>query len=134
MRESAASIRRVNPEDLPKPYNYAQVVDVRGGRTVYVSGQVPLNENDELVGPGDFAVQARQTFENIRRALAAAGLTFDAVVKLQIYVTDMANLAALRAVRGEFINASQPPAMTAVAVSALFRPDVLLEVDAIAVG
>lgn len=109
-------------------------MDVRGGRTVSVSGQVPPNENDELVGSGDFAAQARQTFKKIRRALAAAGLTFDAVVKLQIYVTDMANLPVLRVLRGEFVNPSRPQAMTAVAVSALFRPDDLLEVDAIAVG
>lgn len=134
MSEGAVSIRRLNPTGLPQPHNYAQVVEIRGGRTVYVSGQVPLDENGELIGTDDFASQARQTFENVRRALAAVGLTFDDVVKLQIYVIDMADLPTLRAVRGEFIHASQQPAMTAVAVSALFRPDVLLEVDAIAVG
>ena len=134
MSDRAVSIRRLNPESMPKPYGYAQLVEVRGGRTVYISGQVPLDENNELVGPGDFVAQARQTFEHVRRALDAVGLTFDDVVKVQIYLTDMANLAALRAVRDEFVNTAQPPASTAVAVSALFRPDVLFELDVIAVG
>ena len=102
MSDSAVSIRRLNPEKMPKPYGYSQVVDVRGGRTVYVSGQVPLDERNELVGAGDFAAQARQTFENVRRALDAVGLTFADVVKVQMYLTDMGNLLALRDVRDEF--------------------------------
>lgn len=134
MSDSAVSIRRLNPEKMPKPYGYSQVVDVRGGRTVYVSGQVPLDERNELVGAGDFAAQARQTFENVRRALDAVGLTFADVVKVQMYLTDMGNLLALRDVRDEFVNTAQPPASTTVQVAALFRPDVLFELDVIAVG
>lgn len=134
MSDSAVSIRRLNPKKMPKPYGYSQVVDVRGGRTVYVSGQVPLDERNELVGAGDFAAQARQTFENVRRALDAVGLTFADVVKVQMYLTDMGNLLALRDVRDEFVNTAQPPASTTVQVAALFRPDVLFELDVIAVG
>lgn len=134
MSDSAVSIRRLNPKKMPKPYGYSQVVDVRGGRTVYVSGQVPLDERNELVGAGDFAAQARQTFENVRRALDAVGVTFADVVKVQMYLTDMGNLLALRDVRDEFVNTAQPPASTTVQVAALFRPDVLLELDVIAVG
>lgn len=134
MSDSAVSIRRLNPEKMPKPYGYSQVVDVRGGRTVYVSGQVPLDERNELVGAGDFAAQARQTFENVRRALDAVGLTFADVVKVQMYLTDMGNLLALRDVRDECVNTAQPPASTTVQVAALFRPDVLFELDVIAVG
>lgn len=134
MSDSAVSIRRLNPEGMPKPYGYSQVVDVRGGRTVYVSGQVPLDERNELVGAGDFAAQARQTFENVRRALDAVGLTFADVVKVHMYLTDMGNLLALRDVRDEFVNTAQPPASTTVQVAALFRPDVLFELDVIAVG
>lgn len=134
MSDSAVSIRRLNPKKMPKPYGYSQVVDVRGGRTVYVSGQVPLDERNELVGAGDFAAQARQTFENVRRALDAVGVTFADVVKVQMYLTDMGNLLALRDVRDEFVNTAQPPASTTVQVAALFRPDVLFELDVIAVG
>lgn len=132
--ESTPSIRRLNPDTMPKPYGYSQIVDVRAGRTVYVSGQVPLDENNELVGQGDFVAQARQTFENVRRALDAVGLTFNDVVKVQMYLTDMSNLIALRDVRDEFVNTARPPASTTVQVAALFRPDVLFELDAIAVS
>jgi reactive intermediate/imine deaminase len=119
---------------MPRPYGYSQIVEVTGGRTVYVSGQVPLDTNNELVGPGDFVAQARQTFENVRRALEAVGLTFEHVVKVHMYLTDMDNLLALRDVRDEFVNTAQPPASTSVQVAALFRPDVLFELDVIAVG
>jgi enamine deaminase RidA (YjgF/YER057c/UK114 family) len=124
----------LNPDKLPRPNGYSQVVEVRGGRTVYISGQVSLDEHNKLVGAGDFAAQARQTFENVRRALGAVGLTFEHVVKVQISLTEMEYLPSLRAVRDEFVNTARPPASTAVQVSALFRPDVLFEMDVIAVG
>ncbi|MGH2616127.1 MAG: RidA family protein [Thermomicrobiales bacterium] len=134
MRADNVTVRHLNPDTMPKPYGYSQIVEVTGGRTVYISGQVPLDENNDLVGLGDFEAQARQTFENVHRALEAVGLTFAHVVKVQMYLTDMENLLALRTVRDEFVNTAQPPASTAVAVSALFRPDVLFELDVIAVG
>ncbi len=134
MSEETASIRGLNPNTMPRPFGYSQVVEVTGGRTVSISGQVPLDENNVLVGAGDFAAQARQTFENVHRALEAVNLTFANVVKVQMYLTDMEHPPALRIVRDEFVNTAQPPASTAVQVSALFRPDVLFELDAVAVG
>jgi enamine deaminase RidA (YjgF/YER057c/UK114 family) len=134
MSEGTASIRGLNPNTMPRPFGYSQVVEVTGGRTVYISGQVPLDENDELVGAGDFAAQARQTFENVRHALEAVNLTFANVAKVQMYLTDMEDLPPLRTVRDEFVNTAQPPASTAVQVSVLFRPDVMFKMDAIAVG
>ncbi len=134
MSDESVSVRRSNPPTMPQPYGYSQIVEVTGGRTVYVSGQVPHDENNELVGAGDFVAQARQTFENVRRALESVGLTFDHVVKVHMFLTDMSNLVALRDVRDEFVNTAQPPASTSVQVAALFRPDVLFELDVIAVG
>ena len=134
MTENPPFIRRSNPSGMPKPYGYSQVVEVCGGRTVYISGQVPLDENNELVGAGDFVAQARQTFENVRRGLESVGLTFDDVVKVHMYLTDISNLVTLRDVRDEFVNTTQPPASTTVQIAALFRPDVLFELDVIAVG
>jgi reactive intermediate/imine deaminase len=121
-----------SPEGMPKPYGYSQVVQITGGHPVYVSGQVPLDVNNEVVGVGDFAAQARQAFENVRLALAAAGLTFDHVVKIQMYLTDMSHLPHIRDIRDEFVNTRQPPASTTVQVAALFHPDVLFEIDALA--
>ena len=123
-----------NPPAMPGPVGYTQVVEVTGGRTVYVSGQVALDTTGHLVGAGDFAVQTRQCFANVGAALEHVGLDFGHVVKLGLYVTDVAHLATLRAVRDEFVDTARPPASTLVQVAALFRPDLLVEVEAIAVG
>jgi len=85
-----------------------------------------------VVGEGDPAAQARQVFENLRRCLAAAGATFDQVVKLTYFVTDIGFLPAIRAARDECVDVERPPASTAVQVAALFRPELLLEVEAFA--
>jgi enamine deaminase RidA (YjgF/YER057c/UK114 family) len=131
--DSTVSSRFLSPDTMPKPFGYSQVVEVRGGRTVYVAGQVPLDSSGQLIGEGDFPAQVRQAFENVRLALEAVDMTFDSVVKLQFFLTDVANLPQVRAIRDEYVNTASPPASTSVEVSALFRPDVLFEVDAIAV-
>jgi reactive intermediate/imine deaminase len=134
MGESEASVRFINPETMPRSRGYSQMAEVRGGRTVYISGQVPLDVDGQLVGEGDFAAQARQVFENLRLALEAAGMKFAQVVKLGIFVTDIGDLPQVREIRDAYVNTEQPPTSTAVEVGALFRPDVLIEVEAIAVG
>lgn len=122
-----------NPGSLPPSRGYTQVVEVPAGhRTIFLSGQVPLDSAGQLVGPGDFRVQATQVFRNIERGLAASGASFRDVVKLSFYVTDMTQLTILREVRDRFINQAAPPASTLVEVSRLFREGVLLEVEAIA--
>jgi enamine deaminase RidA (YjgF/YER057c/UK114 family) len=86
------------PDGVAPAAQYSHVVLGRG-RFVAVSGQVALDEDGRLVGDGDAAAQARQVFENLRRCLAAAGATFDEVVKLTYFVTDMAHMPAIRAAR-----------------------------------
>ena len=132
MSESQGQARFLSPETMPRPYGYSQVVEITGGRAIYISGQVPLDLNNQVVGVGDFAVQTRQAFENVRRGLEAVGLTFASVVKLQMFLTDIENLPAIRDIRDEFVNTANPPASTTVQVATLFHPDVLFEVDAIA--
>ena len=124
----------LNPAGLPKSFGYSHVVETRGHRTVYISGQVSLNAQNEFVGLNDFEAQARQTFVNLRTALEAVGLTFAHVVKLGLYVTDISNVAILRRVRDEFVNLEHPPASTLVQVAAFFRPEVMFKADAIAVA
>jgi enamine deaminase RidA (YjgF/YER057c/UK114 family) len=70
---------------MPRPYGYSQVVEITGGHPVYISGQVPLDTDNQVVGVGDFAAQARQAFENVRLALEAVGLTFAHVVKIHMF-------------------------------------------------
>jgi reactive intermediate/imine deaminase len=125
--------RFLSPDTLPRPFGYSHVVDAPAGRIVYVSGQVPLDTAGELVGAGDFAAQARQVFVNLNAALEAAGVGWSDVVKLNFFVTDLSEIAALREIRDEYVNTEQPPASTLVQVAALFRPDVMFEADAVAV-
>jgi enamine deaminase RidA (YjgF/YER057c/UK114 family) len=117
------------PEGVAAGRGYSQVVTGRG-RLVVVSGQVAQNDRGELVGPGDPAAQARQVFENLGRCLAAAGAGFDDVVKLTLFVLDVADLPAVREARDAVIDTARPPASTAVQVSALVFPGYLLEVEA----
>jgi len=126
--------RFINPPTLSTPRGYSHVVEVpAGNRLVYVAGQVALDSAGRLVGAGDFRAQAVQVFENLRRALGAAGATFGDVVKLNYYVVDATQVPALREVRDRYVNAAAPPASTLVEVRRLFRDDVLLEVEATAV-
>ena len=125
--------RYLSPDTLPPPFGYSQVVDAPASRVVYVSGQVPLDAAGELVGEGDFAAQARQVFENLTAALAAADATWDDVVKLNYFVRDIGEVASLRAIRDEYVSTERPPASTLVEVSRLFRDEVLVEIEAVAV-
>ena len=129
-----AERRFLSPDVLPRPFGYSHVVEARPGRIVFVSGQVPLDLEGELVGADDFVAQARQVFTNLSAALDAADVTWNDVVKLNFFVTDISQVAALREIRDEHVNTEQPPASTLIEVSALFRPDVLIEADAVAVG
>jgi enamine deaminase RidA (YjgF/YER057c/UK114 family) len=115
------------------PAGYSQVVEVRGGRTLYISGQVALDSSGNVVGPGDFSAQVKQVFANLKARLDEAGASFNEVVKLNFYLLDADNLPIVRDVRDTYVNREQPPASTLVVVKQLFRPELLVEVDAIAV-
>ena len=127
------SKRFLSPKTLPPPFGYSHVVDAPAGRVIYISGQVPLDRAGGLVGEGDIESQARQVFENLSAALEAAGASWADVVKLNYFVVDVTQIGAVRSVRDRYVNTAQPPASTLVEISRLFRDDVLIEVDAVAV-
>ena len=120
------------PDGVFPAAQYSHVV-MGTGRFVAIAGQLALDEDGKLVGEGDPEAQARQVFENVRRCLAAAGATFDDVVKLTFFVTDMAYLPAIRAALAEHIPDDRLPAASAVQVAALVRPEFLMEIEAFAV-
>ncbi len=126
-------IDHITPSDVAPGFGYTHVVAATG-RLIVISGQVALDENGQLVGPGDPEAQARQVFENLRRCLAAADATFADVVKFTVYVTDLATMTAVRAVRDEYVDTTRPPASSAVQVAGLVLPELLLEIDALAVS
>jgi enamine deaminase RidA (YjgF/YER057c/UK114 family) len=129
------SVQFFNPPALGPTFGWTHVVTATGGKTVYVSGQVSVNERGEVVGKGDLRAQAEQTFENLKLALSAAGAAFRDVVKLNLYVVGLQpeHVPVLRAVRSRYVSAEHPPASTLIGVSALVGADWLLEVEAIAV-
>lgn len=108
---------------------YSQAV--RAGNTVYLSGQIPLNPATMEVVEGGFAEQTHQVFKNLKAVIEAAGGSFDDVVKLNAYLTDLSNFATFNQIMGEYC--SQPfPARAAVQVSALPK-GVLVEVEGVVV-
>jgi len=129
-------MRRIhmNPDTVAPPVgSYSHVVRVEAADTVWlhVSGQLALDPDGALVGPGDMRAQTERVFENIRLILAANGGAFEHVVKLQTFVTSFDDLAAMREVRGRYLRA-EPPASTTVQVVALVLSEALIEVDAVA--
>ena len=124
--------RYINPPGLVKPSGYTHVVLSADGRTVYVAGQVAFDSTGRVVGAGDFAAQAEQVFGNLQRALASVGATFADVLKTTTYVTDVAHIPALREARGRYLDSAHPPANTLIAVAGLARPELLLEIEAVA--
>jgi reactive intermediate/imine deaminase len=129
----AQPIKRTNPPTLSTPTGYTHVVEVTGpAKTVYISGQIALDKSGNLVGGSEMKAQAEQVFKNLEAALAAAGATFDQVVKMNTYTTDMSQVQAIRDVRGKYFTKTTP-ASTLVQVVKLARPDLLLEIEVIAV-
>lgn len=130
---NAPTANLINPQTMHRPTGYSHVAEVTAGRPVFIAGQVALDATGTLVGAGDLRAQARQVFENLKAALAAVGAGFDQVVKLNYYLVDASQLPVVREVRDEYLNPRRLPASTAVEVSRLFREDVLIEVEAVAV-
>lgn len=120
------------PDGVAPGNGYSHVV-VGEGRLISVSGQVSVDADNRIVGSGDPDAQARQVFENLDRCLTAAGATFDDVVKLTFFTTDIAFMPALRTVRDSYVGTAGPPASSAVQVGALIHPELLVEVEAFAV-
>ena len=104
---------------------------VRAGDLLFVSGVVPVDGEGALVGGDDVVAQARQVFANLGAVLAAAGATFADVVKVTVYLTDIADRARINPVRQEVFGEARP-ASTLVEVSALAVPGAKLEIEAVA--
>jgi reactive intermediate/imine deaminase len=127
-----AVIQRMNPPGLSTPTGYSHVVSARGGRTIYVAGQVANDAKGQLVGKGDLGAQARQVFANLETALKAAGATFNDVVKTNYYLLDASQVQVVRDVRSKYFT-KELPASTLVQVSRLANPDFLIEIEVVAV-
>jgi len=118
-------IRSVHPT---RGYSHA----ARAGNLLFVAGQVAKDRDDRVVGVGDIEAQARQIYANLAAVIGEAGGGLGNIVKMTTYLTHAGYIEAYRAVRGEFFTDPMPP-NTLVVCQSLASPELLMEVEAIAV-
>lgn len=125
--------KAINPSTLPPAHGYSHIVIAPPGRIVSISGQVAMDSTGQVVGFGNFKVQCIQVHENLRRALQSVGLSFNNVIRTDIYVTTLEHLSTLRKCRARYLPHESPPTATLHKVSALFHPELMIEVAVTAV-
>jgi enamine deaminase RidA (YjgF/YER057c/UK114 family) len=129
--------QHIQPEGLfpSKNFGFTQVVTSPPGTQVFISGQVAWNENFELVGGSDLAAQAEQALANLGLALTSAGASAADITMLRIYVAGYTpkHAMALGPPLAAFFGGSPPPAQTLLGVETLAAPDLLIEIEALAV-
>lgn len=132
------TVELLNPDGVFKPETYFQVSVSSGSRIVCLSGQVALDASGNLVGEGDLGAQAEQVYRNVHHALKGVGATFDDVAKLTVYVpgwepAKMRELVAGATRAAQDLGFDPRKPMTLVGVATLAYPNLLVEVEALAV-
>ncbi len=116
----------------PDPYEpYLLSQAIKSGPFVFVSGQAGYNDDGNI--DDDFAMQGERAFQNLKRALAAAGSSLDRVVKVTIFVTDMDQFNHVVELRRKHFSAPYP-ADSIVEIKALYTPEAMIEIEAIALA
>ena len=129
----AVTIERLAAKSVFDPPTYTQTMKVTGAKTIlFISGQVAYGSNGQPEHPGDFAAQARATYNALKAQVEAGGGTLSSVVKLTTYLVDIRHRTDLASIREEFFG-KKGPASTLVGVTALAQPGWLIEIEAIAV-
>jgi enamine deaminase RidA (YjgF/YER057c/UK114 family) len=131
-------VELLNPPGIPAPEFYRQVAVATGTRTVYLAGQVARAADGSPVGAGDLAAQVEQAYVNVGTALEGIGGSFDDVAKITLYIVDwspekLADLGAGVAAAAGRLGTDPTKPVTLIPVAALGEPDLLVEVDAVAV-
>lgn len=129
------NISKINPVSMKQPtkaYSNGILVPIGNANLLFVTGQVAQDDNGQVVSPNDFAEQTRFIFNQIGKILKDADMTFDDVVKAQIFVTDMGQSSKVSAIRDEFF-ANSKPASTMVEINKLVKPECCVEIEVIAV-
>ena len=128
-------VEYLKPDGLLNVPSFSQVTTASDGKLVFVSGQVSWDEKGNVLHAGDLEAQTRKTYENVKLALAAAGATFDDVVKFTVYVKDLdtEKWRLISKVRSQYLSKDRPPASTMIGVTGLVYTDLLIEIEAYAV-
>jgi len=121
----------IKPANMAAPTGYSYAVK-KTGTPVFIAGQVALDAQGRLVGEGDVAAQVEQVFQNLRTVVEACGGTMEDVVKITIYATDVSHRPAIAAARQRHFKDGQFPASTYLVISALAAPQILVEIEAVA--
>ena len=123
-----------HPPGWDQAPGYSHAVLTSGARLLFISGQVAFDEHGGIVGVGDFETQVTRAFENLRAVLEAAGSSFEKVVRLGYFVVDLdgAKLQTIRGIRRSYLPGGDPPASTLIGVARLVRPELLIEIEAVA--
>jgi reactive intermediate/imine deaminase len=125
-------IQRITTD--PDPYEaFRLALGYRVGDMLYISGQAAISPEGEIVGAGDFDAQAEQVFANLERVLKAGGSSLENVVKVTIFLTDMGNFGKIVDLRGKYFTPPYP-ADTIVEITSLALPELMIEIEAIAVA
>jgi enamine deaminase RidA (YjgF/YER057c/UK114 family) len=132
------TVELLNPDGLPKPDVYRQVAVATGTKFVFLAGQVARDADGAPVGGGDLAAQVEQALRNVATGVAAAGGSFADIAKLTIFIVDwspdkMAALGEGVARAAGALGVDPTKAVTLIGVAALGEPDLLVEIEAIAV-
>jgi enamine deaminase RidA (YjgF/YER057c/UK114 family) len=112
---------------------YSPAVKVSGGTTIYLAGYGGFQDEAGKSYAGDFDAQVRLSFERIRQTLAKAGGKLDDIVTMTVFITDMANGTRFTQLRKEFFQEGRYPASALIGIKELARPEMMVEIQAIAV-
>lgn len=128
-------IEYYKPTGMMNVKSFSQVTSATGGRMIFVSGQVAWDKDGKPQHAGDLEAQTRMVYENLRLALNEARATLDDVVKYTIYVKDLdtEKWKTVSKVRNEMLKKEPRPASTMIGVTGLVYPELLIEIEAIAV-
>lgn len=125
----------LQPKTLPAPasaHSPGVCIPLVGTDLIFVTGQVAVNMDNEVVAPNNAKAQAAFIFENIQKILAEAGASLDDIVKVQMFLTDIDDFAAVSSVRNQYLDKARP-ASTLFEVSRLVEKDCVVEIEVIAV-
>jgi len=122
----------INPDNVHRPFGYSH--SIRIGNTLYISGQIPMDMSNNIVGKRDIAIQTEQVYENLKRVLETAGMGMTNIITMTIYTRDLdAFDQKTRHLRKKYFG-KYYPVVTAVQVDRLYQPESLIEIEAMAVS
>jgi len=112
---------------------YSPAVKISGGTAIYLAGHTGYQDEKGETYPGNFDGQARVAFERLRKTLESAGGKLDDIVTMTVFITDMANGTRFTQLRKEFFQEGRYPASALIGIKELARPEMMIEIQAIAV-